>query len=360
MTFDQLSTRLKSCGLGHKVLLGIGPMSKNTVDAILDAVNVLKVPIQIIASRRQIDCEELGGGYVNNWTTETFAKYVRAHDTAGTIMLCRDHGGPWQGAGEDKLSPNKAFEKACISYEADIRAGFDVIHLDPSLHNRPLATIKHDVERLLTFCEGVSGSSNVTYECGTEETNGQITDSDAFEDFVRFCAKLSPKIKFCVGQTGTLVKETRNVGIYDNTKARELVNICNTYGMLLKEHNLDYAHDEVLKDHHHAGIHSVNIAPEFGVLETIKLLELLDTHKLKKERKRFIQIAHNSKKWVKWLISEHTDEYKAIICGHYVFTDPEVMDIKNLLSEKMYLDDVLKTELTCRLLKYLKDFRWLV
>ena len=360
MTFEQLSERLKPCGLGHKVLLGVGPMSKNTVDSILETVNVLKLPIQLIASRRQIECKELGGGYVNNWTTETFAEYVRANDKAGTVMLCRDHGGPWQGANEGKLSAAKAFERACLSYEADIRSGFDVIHLDPSLHDRPLATIKRDVERLLTFCEGVSGSEGIVYECGTEETNGQTTDPKAFEDFVKFCESLSPKIKFCVGQTGTLVKETRNVGTYDNAKARELVSICNRHGMMLKEHNLDYAKDEVLKDHRHAGIHSVNIAPEFGVLETTKLLELLDTHKLKKERKRFIQIAHDSKKWEKWMVSERSEEDKAIISGHYVFNDPEVEEIKQLLNEKMYLDEVLKVEITCRLLKYLKDFRWLV
>ena len=29
------------------------------------------------ASRRQIDAESLGGGYVNEWTTETFSKYVK-------------------------------------------------------------------------------------------------------------------------------------------------------------------------------------------------------------------------------------------------------------------------------------------
>jgi tagatose-1,6-bisphosphate aldolase non-catalytic subunit AgaZ/GatZ len=360
MTFDELTKRLKPNGVGHRVLMGIGPMSKNTVDSVIEITNVLKTPIQLIASRRQIECEELGGGYVNGWTTETFAQYVKERDKSGSIMLCRDHGGPWQGTGEEKLSAGKAMDRACISYEADIRAGFNVIHLDPSLRDRPLATIKKDVRKLLEHCEAVSGSDKIVYECGTEETNGKTTDTKAFADFVAFSQTLSPKIRYVVGQTGTLVKETRNVGIYDPAKARELVGICNQHGVMLKEHNLDYATEKVLRDHREAGIHSVNIAPEFGVIETTKLLDLLATHKLKKERKRFIEIAVASKKWEKWAVSELSDEEKAVIAGHYVYQVPEVQDIRAALNEKMYLDDVLKTEIGIRVLKYLKDFRWLL
>jgi hypothetical protein len=31
----------------------------------------------LIASRRQIDCTNQGDGYVNKWTTENFADYVK-------------------------------------------------------------------------------------------------------------------------------------------------------------------------------------------------------------------------------------------------------------------------------------------
>ena len=49
-------------------LLGVGPMSKNCIDAAIEIANDEHIPIMLIASRRQIDSEELGGGYVNNWT----------------------------------------------------------------------------------------------------------------------------------------------------------------------------------------------------------------------------------------------------------------------------------------------------
>ena len=56
--------------------LGVGPMSLNCVDAAIELVNERNVPLILIASRRQIDSEQFNGGYVNNWNTSEFAKYV--------------------------------------------------------------------------------------------------------------------------------------------------------------------------------------------------------------------------------------------------------------------------------------------
>ena len=65
--------------LYHKksTLLAVGPMSKNCVDATIEMSNSYKVPIILIASRRQIDSAAFGGGYVNEWDTSTFSKYVK-------------------------------------------------------------------------------------------------------------------------------------------------------------------------------------------------------------------------------------------------------------------------------------------
>ena len=39
-----------------------------------DIANEHLIPLMLIASRRQVDSQEMGGGYVNNWTTEDFAR----------------------------------------------------------------------------------------------------------------------------------------------------------------------------------------------------------------------------------------------------------------------------------------------
>ena len=54
-----------------KSQLFLGPMSKNSVDA-YKLSKRKKNEIFLIASRRQIETKLLGGGYVNNWTTEKF------------------------------------------------------------------------------------------------------------------------------------------------------------------------------------------------------------------------------------------------------------------------------------------------
>ena len=58
-------------------LLGVGPMSVRTVEETVKLANHLRKPIALIPSRRQVECEALGGGYVFSWDTESFAKFVR-------------------------------------------------------------------------------------------------------------------------------------------------------------------------------------------------------------------------------------------------------------------------------------------
>ena len=66
--------------------LFIGQMSKNCVDDCMLYSKKRKKKIHIIASRRQIETEIMGGGYVNNWSTENLRRYTKK----GRIILCRD------------------------------------------------------------------------------------------------------------------------------------------------------------------------------------------------------------------------------------------------------------------------------
>ena len=109
------------------------------------------------------------------------------------------------------------------------------------------------------------------------------------------------------------------------------------------------------------GIHAANVAPEFGVAETSGLLNLLRSNNLKKELEEFIKHAVESKKWVKWAIDEKklNDLQKSLICGHYIFNKPEVIEIKNKLDYvlnkkklKLNLEDIVKVSIT----RYLKNF----
>ncbi|MDD9897479.1 MAG: tagatose-6-phosphate kinase, partial [Candidatus Melainabacteria bacterium] len=146
-------------------LLGVGPMSVNCVDATIELANEHRIPLMLIASRRQIDSADFGGGYVNNWTTEEFANYVIENDKRGYVMLARDHGGPWQNTleKEKKLSLRQAMESAKKSYEADISSGLQIIHIDPSVDIFGGSTTDEILERayeLLDFCTEISHRTN--------------------------------------------------------------------------------------------------------------------------------------------------------------------------------------------------------
>ena len=119
-----------------KTLLGVGPMSKNCIDASIEITDKYNFPIMLIASRRQIDASILGKGYVENWGTEKFSKYVINKSKKRNIILCRDHGGPYQNNNDilNNLSLKDAIKNSKKSFETDIKNDFKIIHIDPSIN----------------------------------------------------------------------------------------------------------------------------------------------------------------------------------------------------------------------------------
>lgn len=362
-------------------------MSVNCVDAAIELANEHEVPLLLIASRRQIDSEEFGGGYVNNWTTEEFANYVIERDKKGKVLLARDHGGPWQSIKEKEagLGLRRAMESAKSSYRADIAAGFQVLHIDPSvdIHGQPdIDEVLERVFDLYEYCwsQAQQHRQEVIFEIGTEEQSGSTNSQEELDytlnEVREFCAKNRlPRPTFVVIQCGTRVMETRNVGSFDSPirvadeipaeiQLPKMIEICNRYGIFMKEHNTDYLSDDGLQWHPRLGIHAANVAPEFGVAETRALLGLLEGNGLQPLADRFLQIAYSSKKWDKWMLKDTkaTDRDRAVIAGHYVFSNPECVALKNeaslaLARKGLDLQQCLKQEVKQSIFRYFRNFR---
>ena len=368
-------------------LLGVGPMSINCVDATIELANSFRVPLMLIASRRQIDSDEFGGGYVNNWSTAEFAKYVVNADKRGKVLLARDHGGPWQNMKEQdlKLSLRRAMESAKASFKADIDAGFQILHIDPSIdvHGTPTnADVLDRVSELLEFCWAYAQSQGkeIIFEIGTEEQSG-TTNTQEELDFTlsaieHFCDQNKlPRPVFVVIQTGTRVMETRNVGSFDSPlrvveeipaeiQVPKMIEICAQHGIFMKEHNTDYLSNDSLHWHPRLGIHAANVAPEFGVTETVALLDILKKNKLDVLADDFLTLSLKSRKWEKWMLpdSAATNQDKSIIAGHYVFSTPECREIKakaavELEKTGIVLDDYLKNRVKGAIMRYMRYFR---
>jgi hypothetical protein len=372
---------------GRSTLLGVGPMSLNCVDAAIELANDYDAPILLIASRRQIDSEEFGGGYVNNWTTQQFANYVIDKDQKSNILLARDHGGPWQSIKEvdERLSLRRAMDSAKLSYLRDLEAGFQILHIDPSIDIHGSPDIEEVLDRVFDLYEycwvhAQKLGREVIFEVGTEEQSGGTNTQEELDytlsELFKFCQKNKiPQPSFVVIQTGTRVMETRNVGSFDTPlrvagelpaeiQVPKMIEICNRYGIMMKEHNTDYLSDEALQWHPRLGIHAANVAPEFGVCETVALVKALEDNKLAKLAEDFLKLSYDSKKWAKWMLdnTSATDRDRAIISGHYVFSIPECEEIKKkaeteLLKKGIILNQYLKSEVKKSIFRYMTNFR---
>ena len=348
-------------------LLGIGPMSKNCVQAALELSQEDDYPVMFIASRNQVDLDELGGGYVNGWNQFTFAEAVKevAEDIHydNLYYLCRDHGGPWQRDKErnSHLPTDEAMKLGEQSYVGDIEAGFDLLMIDPTKDPFeigkviPLDTVLERTVELIEFCENERKKRNlpeIGYEVGTEETNGGLTSTETYETFIKqLQSELGkrglPMPTFIVGQTGTLTRKTEQVGHFNFKNAYDLAQMAKKYGVGLKEHNGDYLDDVTLLEHVPSAITATNVAPQYGTEETraylnlakveAKLVEYGLVEEPSKIRETLLVKAIESQRWRKWMVGDQVnlsvDDIKADkelseeildIAGHYTFNDAAV------------------------------------
>lgn len=328
--------------------LGVGPMSKNAVDAAIEVAYRHRRPIMLIPSRRQVEAQSQGGGYVEGWSTQTFAEYVRSRDPERLILLCRDHGGPYQNPREkqQRYSLSEAVKSSALSYEEDIRQGFDLLHIDTSVDLDGVAPLEAAIDRAVELYAGAdefakSHGADPMFEIGFEDQGSDTNDPAEFEEQVgialeRLRGAGLPDPTFIVAQTGTKVLETENVGALTiapfavASTVRELAAITRRYGVALKAHNCDYLTREQLTHLERAGVDALNVAPEFGVVESRALVAILRELGLNVQLERFLALSYRSRSWEKWMLAgtRATDTDRALISGHYVFATDAFRDIK--------------------------------
>ena len=330
--------------------LHLGPMSRNVIAASVAYANENSWPICLIASRRQIDSEEIGGGYVNGLTTEKFALDLSHSVKKGQIFLARDHGGPYQRSEESLLSLPDAMDRVERSFLTDIIAGFNVLHIDPEKCVKPgdpsgLKLFTSLTCELISRCNRIllgmpKRRSNFRFEVGTDEGVAMDFSPEQWEEFLgdvkEFCAAEACPMPISLSvPLGTKVKETQNVGglaLDQNDpfwikRVKTMLEVAGRFDIKLKLHNVDYISMDVLKLFRKMGVSQFNVAPELGVIETRALLHYLRSNRMDKYADIFLDIAYKSRKWERWMLSDSKadDEQRAIIAGHYVFFTPEYL-----------------------------------
>ena len=295
-------------------------MSKNVVDAVIEFSEETDNKIGFIPSRRQV---EYNGGYVNNWTTEEFSKYVN-----GRVVIERDHGGAGQGYMEDD---------GIGSFQADAEH-FDIIHIDPWKKYPELSAGIEETINNINMIRDIN--PNVLFEVGTEEAIRKFNPNELhilLETLSNH--KLIEYVKYAVVQSGVGIDLGKriNTGNYDAGRLKEFIQICKYWKVLSKEHNGDYLSKEEYEERFDLGLDSINIAPEFGQLETMCYLQHMNIMGYGMEE--YFKICYDSKRWEKWVsddfVPEDNKEELIKICGHYVLSDKKFLNIKSDIDKKI-------------------------
>ena len=306
------------------VKIFIGPMSKNIVDSVIEFAKISNTRLGLIPSRRQV---EYSRGYVNDWTTEEFIHYVKS--STDQVVLQRDHAGRGQG----DLNRDDYFSLANDAYH-----GFDLIHIDPWKKFTSLDEVVKETADNIRFCNTINKECH--YEVGTEEAIHRYTHEELDYFLTSLKTELGDlweKVAYAVIQAGTRIIGTENVGVFDQDRCKKMVKVCRKHQLLSKEHNGDYLTPEDIQLRFSTGLDGLNIAPEFGVLESKTILDNIISDKL---YEKFFEVCYNSRRWVKWLPKEFqssslSPEQKRRIVevsGHYVFAKPEFMQLKHKIA----------------------------
>lgn len=345
------------------------PNSTTVVRAAFRAAKRNNAPIYFAATLNQIDCD---GGYTG-LTPEQFVRLARIEAEAvhftGPAIIAIDHGGPWlkDKQNVERWSTEEAMEGVKKSFEAAVEAGYDLIHVDPTVdifvpEGQTIdihVVVKRTVE-LIRHVETFRRGRNlppVSYEVGTEEVHGGLADESTFDTFL---AELKAGLAevdladvwpcFIVGKVGTDLHTTT----FDPEVARKLTAKVKPYGSVIKGHYTDGVSNP--EQYPLTGMGAANVGPEFTMSEYDALAELEEQEAAMDARGEVAQRSHitavlerlvcESGRWRKWLqTAERGLEFNALTPDRrlwlvktgcrYIWQHPEALVARQRLYENL-------------------------
>lgn len=322
---------LKSKGHKPMTLLGACPNSMSVIKASFRAAKRNNAPIIFVATLNQVDCD---GGYTG-MTQSDFVKVLkqeaRRYDYTGDYVIAIDHGGPWLKDRQtiEKWSYEKAMEGVKHSFEKAVEAGYDMIHVDPTVDRTlpkgeiiNIETVAARTIELITHVENYRksiGKPKISYEVGTEEVHGGLANQDVFNKFLVLlkdglerngCSDAWPD--FIVGKVGTDLSTT----YFDPEVARNLTCTVAKYGSYIKGHYTDGVENP--EEYPLCGMGAANVGPEFTISEYDALEELEGIEKNLYDEGRIALLSGMTKtvenlvvesgRWTKWVEEGESSE----------------------------------------------------
>lgn len=303
----------------NSVRFFISPMSRHIVDCVVD-FNLKTNSFGLIPTRRQIDHNS---GYVCDWTTNKFSKYVNKK-----VYVIRDHGGPNQGSVEDD---------GMYSFAVDSQY-LDCVHIDPWVkYPSTEQGLEYTVE-VIKYLYKLN--PNLKYEVLTEQairyfSEGQI-EYFLEELQLRLTSDEYANIEYAVIQSGVgldLVQQT-NTGKFSVDRLGKMIKTVSKFGIKTKEHNGDYLSPGEISLRFKYGLDSLNIGPEIAQIQTKVYLDNINSKTLDEWYKACL----DSGKWKRWKTdSLNLDDKEKVIlvCGHYTYSQVDLPQIDNKIKNSL-------------------------
>ena len=364
----RIDTLQKETGI-PRTIFAVCPNSPSVIRASLRAAKRNNAPIYYAATLNQVDCD---GGYTG-MTQEAFTRTIRFEaervNFTGDIIIAIDHGGPWLKDIQrtQKWSVKDAMDGVKKSFEAAVLAGYDLIHVDPTVDiNVPKGEIidihlvaARTVE-LIAHVEKFrkeQGIAPISYEVGTEEVHGGLADETTFDTFIAELKKGLivaglPDVWPCfiVGKVGTDLDTT----IFDGEVAKRLTAKVRPLGSYIKGHYTDDVANP--EEYPLCGMGAANVGPEFTVGEYRALCELEEIEKrhygegrvavLSTMRDTLLEEVHESHRWEKWLhedeqgkdlyeLTPERQDWIVSTCCRYIWQQPRTLASRGFLYDNL-------------------------
>lgn len=305
-----------------KVNLCVGPMTINTIESVNKFSKKNKIYIYLICSKNQIENKKLGGGYVNNFSTESFAKYIKKLNNP-FLKLGRDHGGPFIADKKSKSMKKEIFN-CKNSFTSDIKSGFELLHIDTSFTKKEKFRIALE---LYDYCYKKSKkyNKNIYYEIGVN-FHGDKFIKQEFNQIIKNFANLQ-NIKFITGTTGSKINNSKQVGNFNKKNSNIMTKELSKKGILIKDHNCDFLKKKDINLRKKCGIYSFNIGPELAHAEN-EILYKIGIKSKNNNFLRFLNTVLESEKWKKWCYKNSSKKIKFSSSAHYLYNNINYINFK--------------------------------
>jgi len=365
----QKITELESQTGTKRTLLAVCPNSVSVIKAAFRSAKRNNAPIKFAATLNQIDGD---GGYTGLTQLE-FTKMLRNEAKSinynGKYIVAIDHGGPWLKDIQniEKWDTEKAMAAIKKSFEDAIFAGYDLIHVDPTVdiflnsgQSIDIRLVAARTVELIAHAEKFRKEQNIppiSYEVGTEEVHGGLADEFVFDTFIAELKQGLEKVGladvwpcFIVGKVGTDLHTTT----FDKEVAKKLTDKVRPLGSFIKGHYTDGVTNP--EDYPLCGMGAANIGPEFTISEYDALVELEKTELEYNQKGEIAQLSNikstlwslviASNRWRKWLFGdEQGKEFEDLSGGRknwlvqtgcrYIWQHPEALVARYRLYENL-------------------------